>query len=224
MEFLRKIALVGIAAWLLTCSAFAQKLTVVTEEYPPYNFLSSDNKISGMATEVVEEVLLRAKVDYQLGIYPWARAYKMAQEAPYVLIYAIGRNEKREALFKWMDVIAPYDVYLYRLKSRSDIHVNDLADLKNFEVGAVRDDVRAQYLEKLGAKPDLASADSANIKKLAMERIDMFPIDEAALIGLYKREGIDPGTVVKALKLEGLSSGLYMAFSKQTPDEMVSKC
>ena len=68
MEFLRKIGFVGLVALFVACSAFAQKLTVVTEEYPPYNFLNSDNKISGMATEVVEEVLIRAKVDYQLGI------------------------------------------------------------------------------------------------------------------------------------------------------------
>ena len=96
----------------------------------------------------------------------------MAQEAPYVLIYSIGRTEKQEALFKWIDVIAPYDVYLYKLKSRLDIHVNDLADLKNFKISAVRDDVCAQHLEKLGIKLDLANNDSANIKKIVRERIE----------------------------------------------------
>ena len=98
---------------------------------------------------VNDDDLQRAKLDYHLNIYPWARAYKMAQEAPYVLIYSIGRSEKREAFFKWVDVIAPYDVYLYRLKNRPEIKVNNLADLKNFKIGAVRDDIRAQYLEKL---------------------------------------------------------------------------
>ena len=83
---------------------------------------------------------------------------------------------------------------------------------------------RAQYLEKLGLKLDLTSADSFNSKKLAVNRIDMFPIDEAAFIALYKREGVDPDTVVKVFKLEDLSSGLYMAFSQQTPDNVVNKC
>lgn len=224
MRFLRQLALIISIALCAIHSSFAQKITVVTEEYPPYNFLDSNKKISGLATDVVEAVLQRAKLDYQLGIYPWARAYKMAQDTSNVLIYSIGRSEKREALFKWVDVIAPYDVYLYRLSSRTEITVTKLEDLKNFKIGAVRDDIRAQYLEKLGLKLDLTTADSFNSKKLAVNRIDMFPIDEAALIALYKREGVDPGTVVKVFKLDDLSSGLYMAFSQQTSDEVVNKC
>ena len=224
MRFLRQIILMGLLGISAIHPSFAQKITVVTEEYPPYNFLDNNKKVSGMATEVVEEVLKRAKLDYHLNIYPWARAYKMAQDMPYVLIYSIGRSQKRDALFKWVDVIAPYDVYLYKLKSRQEIKVTKLDDLKNFKIGAVRDDIRAQYLEKLGLKLDLTNTDSFNSKKLAVNRIDMFPIDEAALIALYKREDVDPDTVVKVYKLDDLSSGLYMAFSQQTPDEVVNKC
>jgi polar amino acid transport system substrate-binding protein len=203
--------------------AYAQKITVVTEEYPPYNFQDANKKITGISTDVVEEVLKRAKLDYQLGMYPWARAYQMAQDGPNVLIYSIGRSEKRETLFKWVDVIAPYDVYLYRLKSRSNLNVTDLASAKNLKVGAVREDVRAQYLEKEGFKTDLVTDDSTNAKKLAAERIDLFPIDELGQVAMYKRDGLDPSSVVKTVKLDALSAGLYMAFSKQTPDDVVNK-
>jgi polar amino acid transport system substrate-binding protein len=224
MLFLRLVVLTGLLALSVVHSGFAQEITVVTEEYPPYNFLDSNKKVSGMATEVVEEVLKRAKLDYHLDIYPWARAYKMAQDAPNILIYSIGRSQKRETLFKWVDVIAPYDVYLYRLKSRPEIKVSKLSELKNFKIGAVRDDIDAQYLEELGVKPDLTASDTLNSRKLALGRIDMLTMDEYALISLFQREGIDPNTVAKVFKLEALSSGLYMAFSKQTPDDIVNKC
>ena len=225
MHFLPTIRLIGWFVLSMAASAWGQTLTVVTEEYPPYNYLDgSSKKISGMATEVVEEVLKRTKLPYKLDIYPWARAYQMAQDAPNVLIYSIGRNEKRETLFKWVDVIAPYDVYLYRLKSRPEVKVNTMEGVKHFKIGAVRDDVRAQYLEKAAVPLDLVVEDSANAKKLAMQRIDMFPIDELAAVALYKREGLDPDSVVKVFKLEALSAGLYMAFSKKTSDELVRKC
>jgi polar amino acid transport system substrate-binding protein len=226
MPLLKKTRLVGLLALLLLASsAWAQTLTVVTEEYPPYNFQDGKtHRISGMATEVVEEVLKRTKTSYKLGIYPWARAYQMAQDAPHVLIYSIGRNEQRETLFKWVDVIAPYDVYLYRLKSRPEVKLTSMGDVKHYRVGAVRDDVRAQYLEKADVPLDLVIEDSANAKKLASRRIDLFPIDELALVALYKREGLDPASVVKVFKLEALSAGLYMAFSKQTPDDLVNRC
>ena len=225
MHFLSTIKHIGLLVLVLTNSSWGQTVTVVTEEYPPYNFHdASKDKISGMGTEVVEEILKRTKLDYQLGIYPWARAYQMAQDAPNVLIYSIGRNDMRESLFKWVDVIAPYDVYLYRLKSRTDIKVSSLEGVKHYKIGAVRDDVRAQYLDKAEVPLDLVIEDSANAKKLASGRIDMFPIDELAMVALYKREGMDPRSVVKAIKLEALSAGLYMAFSKQTSDALVHKC
>ena len=223
--FLPRIRLIAMLALSMAASAWGQSITVVTEEYPPYNFQDpAKNKISGMATEVVEEVLKRTKLAYKLDIYPWARAYQIAQDGPNVLIYSIGRNEKRDALFKWVDVIAPYDVYLYRLKSRPEVRVNSVDDVKHYKIGAVRDDVRAQYLEKAQVPLDLVVEDSANAKKLATQRIDLFPIDELALVALYRREGLDPQSVVKAFKLEALSAGLYMAFSRQTPDELVRKC
>lgn len=224
MHLFSKIWLVVLLAIFLAASAGSQTLTVVTEEYPPYNYQGSDKKITGMATEVVTEILKRTKINYKLGIYPWARAYQVAQDAPNVLIYSIGRNDQRENLFKWVGVIAPYDVYLYRLKSRPEVKVDQMTDVKRYRIGAVRDDVRAQYLEKAGVPLDLVIEDSANAKKLASQRIDLFPIDELALVALYKREGLDPASVVKVFKLEALSAGLYMAFSKQTPDEMVRKC
>lgn len=221
---MKKIWFAGLIALFSVFSVFAQKITVVTEDYPPFNYMDSSKKITGVSTDVVEEILKRAKLDYQLGMYPWARAYQMAQDAPNVVIYSIGRSEKRETLFKWVDVIAPYDVYVYRLKSRNDIKATDLASLKSFKMGAVRDDVRAQFLEKEGFKLELVTDDSANAKKLAGGRIDLFPTDELGLVALYKRDGLDPNSVVKVLKLDALSSGLYMAFSKQTSDDIVNKC
>lgn len=224
MHVLQKIGLLALAALAVASPVCAQPITVVTEEYPPYNFLDSQKRISGMATEVVEAVLKRARLDYKMALYPWARAYQLAQDAPNVLIYSIGRSAQRESLFKWVDVIAPYDVSLYRLKSRSDIQVTQLADARRFRIGAVRDDVRAQYLKKEGLKPDLVNDDSANVKKLATGRIDMFPIDAFGMVALYRREGIDPRTVVKVIQLDALSAGLYMAFSRQTPDDVVHTC
>ncbi|HAT32272.1 MAG TPA: hypothetical protein DCW29_15915 [Janthinobacterium sp.] len=224
MKFLQKINFSTLLFLLFASPAWAQVVTIVTEEYPPYNYQDpGSKKILGMSTEVVQEAFKRAKVDYTIGIYPWARAYQMAQETPNVLIYSIGRNATREHLFKWVDIIAPYDVYLFRLASRPEIAVADIADLKKFKIGAVRDDVRAQYLDKKGVGMDLVSKDGLNAKKLASETIDLFPIDELAMVALYKREGLDPSSVVKVFKLNELSAGLYVAFSQQTDDRLVHK-
>lgn len=221
-----RIAVWCLGWWLALCPlwAAAQRIDVLTEEYPPYNYRDSDNQIAGLSTEVVREVLKRAKIEYSMTLYPWARTYHMAQQRPNVLIYSIGRNAQREKLFQWVDIIAPYNVYLYRLKSRPEVQAKSMEQLKGYRIGAVRDDVRAQYLEKKGIATDLVVDDSANAKKLASARIDMFPIDEIALVALYKREGLAPGSVEKVMPLPELSAGLYMAFSLGTNTALVARC
>jgi len=211
----------------LASPAIAQTIEVVTEQYPPYNY-TEGGKIIGASTEVVEEVLKRAGITYTLTSYPWTRAYKMAMEKANVLIYSIGRNEKREKLFKWVDIIASYNIYLFKLKSRGDITLNSIEDAKKFKLGGVRDDVRTQYLEKqgfaAGKEIDLVKNDELNIKKLKAGKIDLFPIDENGMAYLAKQSGFSMDDFDKALYIEELSAGLYMAFSTNTDDSVVNKC
>lgn len=224
MKFTIKLLLVVLLTLAIREVTYAQKIAVATEEFAPYNFLDRDKKLTGMSTEIVEEVLKRAQLDYRIDVYPWARAYKIVQEQPNALIYSIVRSEKREALFKWVGVIASMDVYLYRLKERNDIQVTKPDDIKKYKVGAVRENVDAQYLESLGIKLEITNSAKLNNAKLAMGRIDMTTSNEYAISALQKSDDIDPNSVVKAFKLDALSTGMYMAFSLNTADEVVDKC
>lgn len=205
----------------------AASVTVVTEEYPPYNF-TENGTIKGCSTEIVREVLKRARLEYTLASYPWARTYNLALSTPNVLIYSIGRSRERENLFKWIDVVAPFDIYLYKLKRRHDIDVGSLTDARKYRIGAVRDDVRAQYLEKHGFLPgknlDLVVVDQQNVMKLGSGRIDLFPIDRLGLAHVVKLAGGRVEDYVPVLYLDDLSAGLYLAFSRGTEDALVARC
>ena len=221
--------LFGLSWCFCACPASGQAptITVVTEEYPPYNF-TDNGTIRGCSTEIVEEMMKRARLQYTLMSYPWARTYNMAQEYPNVLIYSIGRSDKREKLFKWIDVVAPYDIYLYKLKRRKDIAVANLGDARKYRTGAVRDDVRAQFLEKNGFEPginlDLVTMDIQNIRKMANDRIDLFPIDQLALAHILRLAGGRLEDYEPVLYLKDLSAGLYLAFSLGTDDALVDRC
>jgi polar amino acid transport system substrate-binding protein len=201
----------------------AQKITVVTEEYPPYNY-TDGGKVTGASTEIVEEVLKRAGIDYTLKSYPWARTYKMAQDEKDVLIYSIGRSEAREKMFKWVAPIAPYNIYLFKLKSRGDVKIGTIDEAKKFNIGGVRDDVRAQHLQGKGFDLKVVDTDLLNVKKLNAKRIDAFPIDELGCAYLLKNNGFNPADYEKTLFLKDVSTDLYMAFSLKTDDAVVEKC
>jgi len=206
-------------------SALAEKISVVTEEMAPYNFVDEKDKtVAGLSTELVHEVLRRAKIDYQIDVYPWARSYRMAKEDPNVAIYSIGRNEERENLFKWVGILVNREVFVYKLKGRPEIKASTVAELKPYKLGGIRDGIRTMYLKKEGLTVDESTDDASNIKKLQSRRIDAFPIDEPNLVYLSERNGVDFDSMERLLKLEKMSGGLYMAFSLKTPDETVDKC
>jgi polar amino acid transport system substrate-binding protein len=202
-----------------------QSLQVVTEEYPPYNY-SEDGNVLGFCTDVVKEVLNRAKVEYSIHSYPWAESYKLAQTQPNVLIYSIGRNVDREPLFKWVDVIARTEVYFYKLKSRPEIKIKTFDDVKKYRIGAVKDDFRAQWLMQQGIKDQLTlvADDRQNMQNIFARKIDIFPIGEFVAYNIAHQEGRAFNDLEKTMYVKDMSADLYMAFSKETPDVLVEKC
>jgi polar amino acid transport system substrate-binding protein len=221
---------IAFAVFFLICifvgvPVFGQSLQVVTEEYPPYNY-SENGKVLGFCTDVVKEVLKRANIDHSIHSYSWSKSYKMAQSQPNVLIYSIGRNVEREPLFKWVDVIAKTEVYFYKLKSRRDIKIKKLDDVKKYKIGAVRDDFRAQWLIKQGFTNQLALVpdDRRNMRNLFAHKIDIFPIGEYVAYHISHQESHAFNDLEKTMYVKDLSADLYMAFSNQTPDVVVEKC
>ncbi len=215
---------------ILICSfvsapVFGETLQVVTEEYPPYNY-TENGKVTGFCTEVVMEILKRAKLDYSIQSHPWAKSYQKARTEPNVLIYSMGRNIEREPLFKWVDVIARTEVFFYKLKSRPDIKIKTFDDVKKYKIGAVKDDFRALWLVKQGIKDQLilVTDDRQNMRNLFEHKIDIFPIGEYVAYHIAHQEGRAFNSLEKTMYIKEMSTDLYMAFSKQTPDVMVEKC
>jgi polar amino acid transport system substrate-binding protein len=46
-----------------------------------------------------------------MEVYPWVRAYKMAQTTPNVMLFSILLNPQRENLFKWVGALHPFQVF-----------------------------------------------------------------------------------------------------------------
>lgn len=217
--------MIFLACMFLGGTLFGETIQVVTEEYPPYNY-SEDSNVLGFCTDVVKEVLKRAKLDFSINSYAWSKSYQMAQAQPNVLIYSIGRNVDREPLFKWVDVIARTEVYFFKLKSRADIKIKKLDDIKKYKIGAVRDDFRAQWLMKQGIvnQLNLVSSDNHNMRNLFDRKIDIFPIGELVAYNIAHQEGHAFNDLEKTMYIKDMSADLYMAFSSQTPDVVVEKC
>lgn len=221
------MAVMAVAASVWSFNASAQTVAVVTEESFPMSYVK-DGKPAGSATQVVEQIFQQAGISYKIDVVPWARAVNLATTESHVAIYSLARTPDREPQYKWVGEIAPIKYSLYKLKSRKDVVIKSLEDAKKYRVGVVKDDLRAKYLIEKGFEPGVAAGlqevanNTLNLKKLENGRIDVLPISLAGIEGQCNSQGFDCSQFEVAYDLE-LRTHLFLAFSKQTPDEVVQK-
>jgi polar amino acid transport system substrate-binding protein len=88
----------------------------------------------------------------------------------------------------------------------------------------MRDDVRQQYLQSKGFQRLAVSAQwSDNFAKLIKRQVDLVPLTEDDATSLCAEAHFDCSGLERVLTLEEASTGLYMAYSKSTPDATVQK-
>ena len=209
---------------LYSVSLYAQDIRVITEEFPPYDFVGDNGKVEGMATEVVREVLKEIGQDVEIEVLPWARALKLARTTPATLLFSVVRTPERESEFYWVGVVCEVKSYLYRLKTRTDIHPGSLSDLKQYSIGVVRDWAGQKHLEQNGfTQLQLVPDSDANIKKLLNGRVDLIEDYEANIVYRMKKFDLDPQQVEKVYFNADISGPLYAVFSRDTEKEIADQ-
>jgi polar amino acid transport system substrate-binding protein len=215
---------------LLVETVNAQKLTIYTEEFPPFNF-TEKGQITGVSTEIVRHVLADTQIQYRIKSLPWKQTYKKAQQEPNSLIFSISRNQSREKLFKWIGVITPTSYFAMALKKRKDIKIVSLEDMKKYKIGTTMDDIVEHWLVGKGFDTNdfhRISGDNAtlkNFKNLLNHQIDICPFPDAVAYHITRKQGhANPSLLLnKAFPIEELSGGYHMAASLKTPDSVVSE-
>ena len=221
--FLWSLALVA----ALACPAQGTDLRVVTEQWPPYNY-SEGNKVTGVVSEVVMAALDRSGLEYTVEVLPWARAYRLAQTEPNVLIYTILKLESRAPMFKWIKLEGlSIEMYLFRPEYRDDIQLRTLDEAKAYNVGVTRDTSTHHYLLSRGFREGKnlfpVNCEQFNTLKSQPEtrRVDLTTGDRLSVACNLKEAGLPPNYWNPQLLL--FKEDLYMAFSPVTPDAVVER-
>jgi polar amino acid transport system substrate-binding protein len=201
------------------------QLTIITEDYPPYNYLH-EGQITGhavalllAASQLAGSPIQRADID----VKPWARGYHEVLNGSRSLLFSTSRSPAREHLFKWAGPIVEEHIALVAKKSRQ-FQVSSVAQLKTLRFGVVREDVSSHYLQPLGLAPSQI-AQGNNVVSIARmlqaDRIDIWPVapDTANIILAKVNLNPDDYEVVAYLK----SSALHYAFSKDVDDALVAQ-
>jgi polar amino acid transport system substrate-binding protein len=205
----------------------AIKLTIVTENLPPFQLVDENKNITGFATDVVKAVLAKTPYQYNIQLYPWSHAYNMAQKKANTCIYSIARAQQREHLFQWIGEIATTNTYFIGVKNKK-VNINSLDEVKNHVTAVIRDDITHQLLIKNGFiefKNYYVINNSDSLLKLLVSRenIDLILVDDLTMNYRIKANGFEPSLFKTYFKLNTESLKFYLACSNNTPKKIVTK-
>ncbi|RDB42499.1 ABC transporter substrate-binding protein [Halomonas sp. DQ26W] len=160
---------------LLPAPAFANLpvLTFITEEYPPYNYLTDDGDIDGESTRLLRAALEKSGLSARFRLLPWARAFAEAQLRDNHCVYSTARTPERESHFTWIGPLGANEWAAYSLAD-SATQAGSLDELESLQVGSFREDAAGQFVERQGISIVKASAERENIARLKAGLIDVW--------------------------------------------------
>lgn len=208
---MKKFATAWLFILIFPAGILAEEITIVFEEWPPYQF-TQDKEIVGMDTEVVKEAFRRMGTNIKFRSLPWARALEEVKNGDAHAIFSIAYPDQHQFLhFPKTPISAQRSVFFVR--KDSDMKISDISDLEGVSVGVVRDNFYGDRFDKNEKiKRDVANNQFLIFKKLLAKRHDiMISFD---VVGLYVAKQMGITDKVKTLDYVVDDQPTYVAFSK----------
>ncbi len=194
-----------------------------TEQYPPYNY-EAEGELQGLMIDVWETLWERMEVDLDrddITLAPWARAYHEIQNWPATAVAVMTHTESREAYMRFVGPMVDVRFVLFA-RAADDVELDDLADIRDYDVATVRDDIAEQLLVDEGFDVDDFErrddpAEAASM--LEAGRVDLFAYQEDVAGFEMELQGMDLDAYEAAYVLD--EGNLQIAFHQDMPDAII---
>jgi len=222
---MKRCVLAALLLLVLTVTAQAQGLKIITENAPPLNYTedgTETGKLTGQAVEIVKEIQKRIQDTTPIEVMPWARGYDLVQKEANVMLFSTTRTEAREKLFQWVGPVAVND-WVFVAKKGSPITISSLDDAKKVgSIGAYKNDSRELFLKEQGfTNVDSVDDPATLLKKLVSGRNDLWLSDKDEYKEVAKANKVDAADLTPLYTVK--RTELYMAFSQGTDAGTIQK-
>lgn len=201
------------------------KLRLLAEPFPPLQYGTPPEPARGAAIDLVQAAL--ALVAGQLPLQadrveflPLQRALMVATTQPQALVLSIARTPEREARLRWLGTVAPYELWLYRLKQPGQAPLQAPEQLRGrgLRFGVqLRSNFHEWLLRQgIGAAPDNSVIDtvaqnSLNFQKARAGRIDVFAHPAISFAHRAAEHGLRASQFEPLMRIDELSAPLWVA-------------
>lgn len=212
---------------IIVAAVWAERpaITVVTENFKPFNYLDSTDSLIGPSTKIVQKLLDSCGYNEQkINVYPWARAYNMALDNENVLIFSMVRTQERDPLFSWIGRVGTIKMGAIKLRSRTDLQLDSIAQLRKHKISTFIDSPFDGYLKARDISVSNRVGNYISTIKLLVDgRVDVVPASIEGFLSTAEKEGYPRELFEVALRFPELEKGLWAAFSNRTSATLVNE-
>jgi polar amino acid transport system substrate-binding protein len=222
---MNKAILLIVLLLLSNLSIAEEKINLMAEILPPFQYYNEDKILTGISIEIIESIKTEIKSKVPIKIVPWSRGLKITKKRKNSALFSMLKTPGREKLFKWVGPLVDFSVVFFK-KTGAPIYLKSVEDAKKVKkIGVTRNVANHEMLLALGFKNlDVlqSGADEKNIKKLVKGRIDLWPT--AYFGGLYNAKNLGYEGMIEPIGDFPVFQGqLYLAFNITTADIIINK-
>ncbi|WGL59515.1 ABC transporter substrate-binding protein [Pigmentibacter sp. JX0631] len=209
-------------------SAFAEEVDIVilTHEFSNQTVALNENKITGIAGDILTNALSQSNISYKIIYLPWKRAQldTLLNSNKKTFILPLTRNEERENNYIWVSKL--YELESIFLTLKSEKNIDNFNDAKNKIIGVLfgssmeqtlKDTKNGLYLENI----ETSFNQTAILKKLLDKRIDTWYDVKIDIVAELKNQNQDISSFNFGKKIDIEEN--FLATSKNVPKELIQK-
>jgi ABC-type amino acid transport substrate-binding protein len=222
---MKKVAMLMVFLLLGPILNAEEKINLMTEIFPPYQYYNEDLKLTGISIEIMEAVKKEINSQVPIKEVPWTRGVKITKKRKNSAIFSMLKTPERENLYKWVGPLIDLSMVFFK-KTGSNVVLKSLEDAKKVnKIGVTRDVANYEILSAKGfTNLDVLQngADENNIIKLIKGRIDLWA--STYFGGLYSGRSLGYKGMLEPIPEVPIFKGqLYLAFNLKTDNSIVKQ-
>lgn len=198
----------------------ALNVTLLTEEYPPFNFLDEEGRLRGIGAEVVQSMAAQLGYGKPIQSMAWKRVLQRIDDEENIGVFSMTRTPQREDHYHWVGPIVPANAGIYQLGNAIK-PVQSIEDLRNAGlIGVQAGGADEQALRSYGFDNlEPIHNPRGGVHMLATGRIDLLVSSDVELFKQLKDSDLTRSEIEMVYQFS--SGDLYLAFSKKTSEVVI---
>lgn len=184
--------------------------------------MQENNQLSGLAIELVDELIKRNNAINNYTVMPYPRALKALQQRDNFALFIVARTKVRENTVKWVGPLITSCVYLYKHRD-NPIEVKSLADIKGkYSISVGRGNADHEYLSQQNfTKLYPVDQQFQSLLMLNARRVDFTLMSELVMPEMAKMANVNADNIENT-NIKLYHSELYLAFSKNISEDVIN--